>query len=123
MRVALEVYYRKSESVGLADWDTPFGVELARTHTLVHGEVVECPEDLEGRHQFLDELFRRFNNFNTNPLLSPRAQSFLRRNRIHTSMTMGDVVRLARAPDFHELWYCAAVGFETVQELVVDMLQ
>lgn len=117
MRVAVEVYYRKAP-LSYEDVIAPSHVCLNKSHALVHAELVEWRGD-EDRAVFLERLFERFNKTGeSNPLTSARAQDFLKRARLRTSMSAGDVVRIACAPHLHELWYCAEFGFERVTEVL-----
>lgn len=46
-------------------------------------------------HVMLEKVFKRFNS-RDNPLIMSEHQEFLRSNRLHTSMSVGDVVMLNR---------------------------
>ena len=61
----------------------------------------------------LDEFYRIFNDYETNPLSEQNdaeKQSFLRKNRLHTSLSEGDVLFVD-----HKGWYCNYEGWRVLE--------
>lgn len=69
----------------------------------------ECDDNLKENKiifKHLESLFSLF-NFEKNPLINDDSQKFIINNKLHTSMSIGDIIKI------NEQYYCcAAMGFE-----------
>lgn len=59
-------------------------------------------------NEFLESLFELFNSEN-NPLTNKKMQKHIIKNKLHTSMSMGDVIKIM---DMY--YYVANFGFKTI---------
>ncbi len=85
---------------------------LSRTHMDVYVEEnVKIPEK---RKQLLEELFNRFNGVDS-PMLSLDKQRFIRKYKLHTSISVGDVVEISIFGKDKELWVCKMVGWDQLK--------
>jgi hypothetical protein len=80
--------------------------QISDTHIEVHSGTYDLPND---SRELCQELFELFNS-NQNPLSNPKSQEFIRNNWLHTSMSVGDLVKISRDGG-HETWVCASCGW------------
>ena len=85
---------------------------LTQTHMEVYREGdVEIPEK---RGEFLEKLFYRFNGVES-PMLGLEKQRFLMKHKLHTSISVGDVVEIEIPGQDRELWGCKMVGWSLLK--------
>jgi hypothetical protein len=107
---------------------------ISRKEDLIHYTLVDSFQestdtfDSEKKTlEFLENVFSRYNNPDTNPLSTPEKQEFLRNNRLFTSMSVGGVVWIgddpkeldprdmySGLPDGSEHWAVKGIGFEQI---------
>jgi hypothetical protein len=75
--------------------------------------------DVAGEHatreEWLEQLFRSFNDYDTNPMSAkndPQKQEWLKQHQLHTSMSVGDAVRIELADGTKETWAVKGRGWE-----------
>ena len=84
--------------------------KINQTHVKVYDESdVEIPND---RHELLEHLFKKFNDPN-NPLSNVESQEFIKQNRLHTSMSVGDIVEINVLGKV-EIWSCGGFGWQKI---------
>lgn len=87
-----------------------------------HVEVFSEPFTLKdgseaGVRSFLEKQFARFNDYNTNPVSGENdaeKQRFIVEKQSHTSMSVGDVVRLDLADGSKQLWSVQGRGWKKI---------
>jgi len=85
---------------------------LLKTHMEVYVEEnVKIPEK---RTELLERLFARFNGVDS-PMLNLDKQRFIRKHRLHTSISVGDVVEIAISGSDKETWVCRMVGWHKLK--------
>jgi hypothetical protein len=85
---------------------------LSKTHMEVYREEnVKIPEK---RNELLEGLFGRFNGVDS-PMLSLNKQRFIRKYRLHTSISVGDVVEISIIGCNKELWVCKMIGWNKLK--------
>lgn len=88
-----------------------------KTHTEVYSGDVAFPAEA-GRAEWLEQMFRRFNDYDTNPISSkndPKKQEWLAQHQIHTSMSVGDAIRIELADGTKEIWAVKGRGWERLE--------
>lgn len=74
-------------------------------------ETINIPKHLSDI-DFLDEIYNKFNSFSDNPLgasKNPAKQEYLKDKRLHTSMSVGDVVQID-----DKYWVIRGSGFAQI---------
>ncbi len=103
--VKLRVFYWKKPLHTLLG-EKPSLNTLHSTHVEVYSADIKGPVTTD----FLEQLYRTFNDYESNPLSAqndPKKQQFLQDNGIHTSMSEGDVAMVG-----DETWYCNYSGWK-----------
>lgn len=87
-----EIYYRKSTVPYLFCIPKEFNLkwdEFQEYYQQVHSEI--CEKDYS--QIALEGLFERFNS-ESNPLLVEEKQEYIKKNNLHTSMSIADIIKL-----------------------------
>ncbi|HMP28081.1 MAG TPA: hypothetical protein PKD85_00690 [Saprospiraceae bacterium] len=84
--------------------------KFGETHKLVYEEPFDSKRE---KLEILEKLFERFND-PENPLGSPEKQEFIKSNRLHTSMSVGDVVIFKVEGAEDETWVCQNFGWNHI---------
>ncbi len=110
MMAIITVLYHKN---GIGYHDKFDKHNLVSTHEEVYHIKEEVPED---RMMFLDQYFTNFNDDSTNPLSyenNPNYQEKLRNTVGHTSMSIGDIIKIEFSNKI-EYWVCDMLGWEEI---------
>lgn len=106
------LYYRRSAA--LEDFSIMLGEvdidKIPETHMEVYIDNLEIPEE---PRKILENLFSLFNSEN-NPLLNDKEQKIIEDNRLHTSMSTGDIIKLGNGENI-ETWVCGGIGWEKLK--------
>jgi len=85
--------------------------KLCVTHMIVHEETINKILNEDNIEDFLDNQFARFNDHQLNPLGNLDKQKFVKENKLHTSMSVGDVISFNHGV-INEFWVCRGIGWE-----------
>lgn len=86
--------------------------KLSETHVEVFRSKWILPVYLD-RRDLLEQIFRLFNSDDSNPLSSEDCQKTIAENKLHTSMSVGDVVEIT-CDGITEIWVCKSVGWKRI---------
>jgi len=59
----------------------------------------------------LDKVFKLMNQDNTNPMTRPEMQEWIRKNTTHTSMSVGDVIKVD-----NKYYVCKDIGWKEIKD-------
>jgi len=88
---------------------------IKATHIIVHSYNLEEDIDIElDPRNYLNYLFRTFNDSESNPLVSEERQKFIKENWLHTSFSTGDVVEI-KFEFYREFWSLGLKGWIKIE--------
>jgi hypothetical protein len=90
--------------------------EIEKQHTEVFREPVVLERNDTAVRSHLESLFTRFNS-DENPLsggVNPEKQRWITEKQLHTSMSVGDAVRIEWADGSRDVWAVRGMGWEKI---------
>ena len=64
--------------------------------------------------QICEMMFMHTNDGKDNPLSNPQRQEFIKKNKLHTSLSIGDIVQITRDGK-QTLYMCKGIGWKTLE--------